>query len=309
MMILVILLFALMNIIIAVEESKIPLPLLRLGLKLFDNNETMLNDVINNMEEPQDVKIEDQILSLVQYKGDTSIGKLKGEFTNNDNYGLYRLDNVVNGTFIDIGANLGAISIFVAKKYYTKNLSVICFEPIPVTYFLLRYNMHLNHIYHHQNHTEHFNISTRTGPGMYAFNNAFGSSFATVNFVSSKKLSQFSAFSDKSVDDLNKENGLEWVSHKIVVVPLSFIESNFNINTIDFLKLDCEGCEFDLIVSLEDFFKSKDRLKYLGAEIHLSLMWPNEETIAKKPDTHVAEKALNILRDRGCGKINWQINC
>jgi hypothetical protein len=104
-----------MNIIIAVDESKIPLPLLRLGLKLFDNNETMLNDVINNMEEPQDVKIEDQILSLVQYKGDTSIGKLKGEFTNNDNYGLNRLDNVVNGTFIDIGANLGAISIFVAK--------------------------------------------------------------------------------------------------------------------------------------------------------------------------------------------------
>jgi FkbM family methyltransferase len=304
----VLIVVALIKLSIGVEfPSKVPLPLIRLGLKLFDSNETMLLDIINNMEEPQEVRIEGQMLSLVQYKGDTSIGKLKGEFTNNDNYGLVRLDNVVNGTFIDIGANLGAISIFVAKKYFAKNLTVICFEPIPVTYFLLRYNMYLNHIYHHQNHTDH--ISTRTGPSIYAFNNAFGSEFTIKNFVASKTLSQFSAASDKSVDELSKENGLEWVSVKIVVVPLSFIESNFHINVIDFLKLDCEGCEFDLIVSLENFFKDKERLKYLGAEIHLSLMWPNEETIARKPNSTVAQSALNILRERGCGKINWQINC
>jgi len=292
--------------------SKIPQPLIKLGLKLFDNNETYFLDIINSIEEPQELTVEGMSLSFVQYKGDTSISRLRDEFAKNDNYGLTRLDNIINGTFIDIGANLGAISIFVAKKYYSKNLTVISFEPIHTTFFLFRYNMYLNQVHHGQNHSDlsiNNNDTKLIGPEIYAFNNAFGSEFATLEFVASKALSQFSAQSDRSIDDLKKENGLDWVTYKIAVVPLNFIENHFHINVVDFLKLDCEGCEFDLIVSLKDFFINKNRLKYLGAEIHLSLMDKNELTLAKKPSSDVADKMLNILRERGCGRINWQISC
>lgn len=243
-------------------------------------------------------------------KGDTSISRLRDEFAKNDNYGLSRLDNIENGTFIDIGANLGAISIFVAKKYYAKNITVIAFEPIHTTFFLFRYNMYLNQVHHSQNHTDSsYNSTKMIGPSIYAFNNAFGSEFTTLDFVASKAHSQFSSQSERSIDDLKKESGIDWVHYDIAVVPLSFIENHFHKDVIDFLKLDCEGCEFDLIVSLKDFFKSKSRLKYLGAEIHLSLMDPKELTVAKKPKSDVAELALSILRERGCGRINWQISC
>lgn len=175
--------------------------------------------------------------------------------------------------------------------------------------------MYLNkiHHHHHQNHTAVVSSpsgNSNIGPAIHAYNNAFGSDFATLDFVVSKSLSQFSTQSDKSVEQLKLENGgVEWDSYKVSVVPLGFIETNFHVSVIDFLKLDCEGCEFDLIVNLKDFFINKTRLRYLGAEIHLSLMDKNEVTIAKKPSQITSDSALSILRQRGCGKINWQINC
>lgn len=47
-------------------SSKIPIPLVNLGLKLFDNNETYLLDIINSIEEQQELIIGGMSLTFVQ---------------------------------------------------------------------------------------------------------------------------------------------------------------------------------------------------------------------------------------------------
>ena len=77
-------------------------------------------------------------LHLVQPPGDNSI--IRVQYGNlfwrgRVPYGMMLLSGTVKGTVVDIGANIGAVAIAIAKRHPT--LRVIACEPAPVTFFYL----------------------------------------------------------------------------------------------------------------------------------------------------------------------------
>ena len=271
----------------------LPPRLERLGIKLFKSKQLFQN-ILTTISEPSSLELYGTTIYLAQRKDDNGLQKLKHEFSQQlqDGYGLNRLLTIQNGTMIDIGANIGAISIFLAKRI--PNSQIISFEPIPQTYFLLRYNMFLNNI----TVIKKWDRGT-TMCGIIPINQAVGAIQEVKEITYPTNQSQLAALSD-SPD-----------GHKINITVASFhdIIRRYDIDVIDFLKIDCEGCEFEVIPSIKDRFVDKNKIRYVGAEIHQSLMDPTSKPLAKRPNQTAIDITLSALRDRGCKTNTWNVEC
>ena len=133
------------------------------------------------MSEPVLISVFGTNILFVGAKGDDSTAMLKHEFESSDNYGLNRISKSGLGLMVDIGANIGAISIYASKR--NPEWHIYSFEPIPTTYFYLRYNMFMNNITALHRHIDDCNtithqhiISTRMSNqgGISAFNCGVG---------------------------------------------------------------------------------------------------------------------------------------
>lgn len=271
----------------------LPPRLERLGLKLFKSKQLFRN-VLDTISEPTSLILYGTSILLAQRKNDNGLQKLKSEFSQQlqDGYGLNRLLTISNVTMIDIGANIGAISIFLAKR--APNCRIISFEPIPETYFLFRYNMFLNNI----TVIKKWNLDTNIG-GIIPINQAVGAKQEIKEITYPTNQSQLAALSD-SPD-----------GQKIIITVTSFhdIIRRYDIDVIDFLKIDCEGCEFEVIPSIKDRFVDKKKVRYVGAEIHQSLMDPTSKPLAKRPNQTSINITLSALRERGCKTNTWNVEC
>ena len=277
---------------VMVAPTTLPPRLEKLGLKLF-KNELVLNDVISSISKPVELIVYGIKIYLVQRKGDNGLEKLNHEFSKGkDGYGLKRFTREQNGTMIDIGANIGAMSIYTAKK--APNCQVIAFEPIPRTYFYFRYNMYLNNI----TVLRKWECGTQTG-GILPINQAVGAMHEIKEITYPSNQSQLATLSDSNY------------GHKINITVASFndIIRRYDINVIHFLKIDCEGCEFEVIPSISERFTDRKKIHYIGAEIHQSLLDPYSKTIARRPNRTLIDSTLSILRRRGCGTTSWNIEC
>mmetsp|Transcript_23241 Transcript_23241/g.22394 ORF Transcript_23241/g.22394 Transcript_23241/m.22394 type:complete len:311 (+) Transcript_23241:93-1025(+) len=281
----------------------VPTNLHNLGIKLF-KSEMRFNEVISNMSQPVTFNVTGIPIILVENKNDMSLHKLKyevfGPAFNSDGYGFSRIGASNYGTMIDIGANIGSISIFLAKKY--PNWRIISFEPAPVTYFYFRYNMFLNNI------TEISGFQKRNeSGGIRAINSAVGSQKGNMEFTYSNYNSQLATFSDISTG----LNG--W--HKVIisVVSVSNIINRFGLDVIDFLKMDCEGCEIEVIPSIKTQFIDKKKIRYVGAEIHQTLLSPtkkgDDEPMARRRNATAIRNLIQTLELRGYPTKEWSIVC
>ena len=270
----------------------LPPRLERLGIKLFRSKQLFQNFLMT-IADPSSLDIYGTTIYLAQRKNDNGLQKLKHEFSqSHDGYGLKRLLTIQNGTMIDIGANIGAISIFLAKR--APKCQIISFEPIPQTYFFFRYNMYLNNI----TVIKKWERGTNTG-GIMPINQAVGALQEVKEITYPANQSQLAALSD-SPD-----------GHKINITVASFndIIRRYDIGVIDFLKIDCEGCEFDVIPSIQERFVDKNKIRFVGAEIHQSLMDPSSKPLAKRPNQTSIDSTLSALRQRGCKTDTWNVEC
>jgi len=126
-----------------------------------------------------------------------------------------------NDTVVDIGGHIGIFSVF-ASKFSNK---VFCFEPVIENFNLLKENIKLNNI---QNIFP-FNLAVSDKDGkkelfLYDTNRGGNSFFEEVN---------------------GKSQGREVVS---TISFENFVSSN-NIQLIDFLKMDCEGSEYEILLN------------------------------------------------------------
>lgn len=139
---------------------------------------------------------------------------------------------------IDIGANIGAFSVYsgsIAKKG-----KIYCFEPEKENFNLLKENIKLNGL-----------------SNIKAFNLAVGSK----EEINQLFLSESS--SEHSVCFPAKATG------KSVSVNFISLEKIFNDNCLsycDFMKIDCEGCEYDVLFSAPK--KILEKIKYIALEFH-----------------------------------------
>ncbi len=149
-----------------------------------------------------------------------------------------------NDVVVDVGAQIGAFSIFAAKS----NARVYAFEPVPENYRLLKENIALN-----------------SAKNIMPMDKAVLSRKQTIKIILSPGHtgghSQFlSSFNDSYLSK-GKEEYVEAESVSL----LDFVAKN-KIRTIDFLKMDCEGAEYDILFNCPD--SVLDKIKKISMEYH-----------------------------------------
>jgi FkbM family methyltransferase len=125
--------------------------------------------------------------------------------------------------FLDIGSHIGQTLEEVEKNYYNFD-EIHCFEPCKLNYNILCKNFDKNHIYIHNF-------------GLYSKN-------MECNLFSPGEMGA-SIFNDKI--DLINVNEIEKIQLKNIS---EWIKNNLNINDTIFMKINCEGCECDIIENL-----------------------------------------------------------
>jgi len=132
---------------------------------------------------------------------------------------------------IDIGAHIGIFSVFAA--FHAKKGLVYSFEPEKENFLMLKENVKLNRM----NNVKIFNygISSHKGEGKLYISNF-----------------NKAAHSTKIIESNSNFERIKLISIKDVLKKIKA--------SIDFLKIDCEGCEYEVLYSLsdDDFRKIKN---------------------------------------------------
>ena len=163
-----------------------------------------------------------------------------------------------------------------------------------------------HHKYHHASYDGNNNTKMTYERQVLVYWGAVGPAVSNITFLLNAKDSQLSTIAN--------ENTIYEAGDVMVNVPTwqwKDINANVgNTSTIDFLKIDCEGCEFDFIPTLgTDTFADKEKIRYVGLELHLSLMDPNEATLALKPSEEKKQATLEAMNKRGCPTNLWEVTC
>lgn len=142
-----------------------------------------------------------------------------------------------NDIVVDIGAHAGIFTIL--ASYYAQNGKIYSFEPFKENYDLLLENIKLNNF-----------------RNVHAFNKAVSNKSGKLKFYVSqtKNKGQNSMY---KLDESQKEVSVDKISFK------DFLK---RIPKIDFLKIDCEGAEYEILFSLDK--KDLEKINKISMEYH-----------------------------------------
>jgi FkbM family methyltransferase len=146
-----------------------------------------------------------------------------------------------NPIIIDIGANVGIVSFYFAKKYPTAK--IYAYEPHPINFKNLLNGIEINKF-----------------TNIYPFNLAvLSKSNEIVNIhLHENNTSASSIFRFYPTDPYEQ----------VKTISLNDIIKNNNIPYIDFLKIDCEGAEFDIIENTDIFYNNTTPIYNIFIEFH-----------------------------------------
>lgn len=152
--------------------------------------------------------------------------------------GIPDLDN--KATILDIGANVGYFSLFMFNLY--RSITIYAFEPIPANYELLEK-------YHSENPDLDFHILNQA-----------------VGLENDKLILNYDA-ADKFTTSATVFNTLSQPDTiEVKSVTLSSVAQGNHIHQIDFLKLDCEGSEYDILYNSPEELLAQ--IKAVSIETH-----------------------------------------
>jgi len=138
------------------------------------------------------------------------------------------LHNLKDGdVFIDVGANIGYFSMLAAQQ---KAAIVLAIEPIPKTYEML--NMNIEH-----------NMFANV---IQSLNVALGSKSYTAKFTCALGPKNHAEYEANNI-----HSNLPTIDVEVVTLE-SLVRSRNEINKIDFIKVDIEGCEYDFLLGAKE---------------------------------------------------------
>ena len=158
---------------------------------------------------------------------------------------------------VDVGANIGIFSIFAAM--FTKN-KIYSFEPVPESFGLMKSNIILNKV-----------------SNIIPINKAMSGKTGKREFFVSKDKPAGSSFYPKDQPDWMFEK-----QEKMVVdgISLKDFVKEYDIPQIDFLKIDCEGCEYEMLFNCP--INILKRIKRMSIEYHPHPYYKPVEGIEKR---------------------------
>lgn len=148
---------------------------------------------------------------------------------------------------VDIGANVGSVSIMLAKKF--PFIKVYSYEAHPINYKNLLKNIEANDV-----------------KNIMAFNYAV---YSDDGYLLEMNLNIDNTGASNSFVNVEMYPNLYKTEHSHIEVPtisLDTIISSHDITKIKFLKIDCEGAEFEIIENSKLIYTIP--IEYIAAEIH-----------------------------------------
>ena len=168
------------------------------------------------------------------FKALAGFGRVLNRLYENRNHDVYsngeltilkKISKLSPSVIIDGGANIGSYSLLINET--NPNTQIYAFEPVKSTYNKLKEN------------TSHINNIVPIEKGLYKNN-------------CSKEINLFSSDTHSSIFDIQ---GLEYAStekQSIELIKGDDFLKNHKIKTVDFLKIDVEGSEYDAILGFEE---------------------------------------------------------
>lgn len=143
-------------------------------------------------------------------------------------------------TIVDIGANVGFFSLFMLSRY--PEARVYAFEPMPFNFSVLeKYRLS-----YPQFHLTAVNKAVSENDEPLVLNTSSIDSFTTMSSVIG--------------------NGKRKETIQVQATTFQSIFSQYNLFSIDFLKLDCEGAEYPILYSAPEGLL--ERVKVMSIEVH-----------------------------------------
>lgn len=161
-----------------------------------------------------------------------------------DDYNFDSIDFKDGDVVIDIGGNIGTVSIYLAKKY--PFLKIYAFEPVKQNYENFLKNIELNNI--NKDIIKVFNLAITKDRRDVILTSPFYNSGAS------------------NIYD-NYSNGIV-LNNDISIKSITFddIFSNNNISKCKLLKIDCEGAEYEILYSAN--VENLKNCEYMCGEFH-----------------------------------------
>jgi len=173
-----------------------------------------------------------------------------------------------NDTIIEIGAHIGLFSLFAWQ--HCKNGKIYCFEPVKENHDILLSNLQLNEI-----------------KNITPVNSAVSKEESTVTIFLSQDEAGHSMYSPTSK------------SFQVRSTSLKKIIDDNKIERCDFIKIDCEGAEYEIINSLPlDYFQ---KIKKIIIEYHFADTKPEllDNLIKKLESLSYKVSTKSLFKDIG----------
>jgi FkbM family methyltransferase len=271
--------------------NSLPAPILALGWKLFGNEHAFFNVVANSvMVNITHAGVE---MTVRMNKADDALTRLgeEGNFFSYDldTMGEFRGSSSDRLNMLDIGGNYGVVTIAAFKKY-AQSLRVITVEPIPTTYFFLKWNLYLNGV--PELNADDF--AAKPPPGVLALNRGTAATDGDDLHLC------FDPASSMNARTCDCKPG----DARCTIVPsvtMPKLMSLFGDESVAMVKMDCEGCEFQALPALSDPTLSF-RVRRLAGELHipdqkleaLACRWDNGRLMTKCQWTEANNVACEV---------------
>jgi len=165
---------------------------------------------------------------------------------------------------LDIGGNYGRVAI-AAFMNHPETMRVIAVEPVPSTYLLLRWNLWLNGV---PELTEKEFEESPTMPGVVALQFGISSvDWSYLNFCTTPPFTKEARICN-CTDAQPDEQCQEVVSRTI-----ESLVKMFHDEKIALLKMDCKGCNVDVVSSLAQLSATVHKIGRFAGKLHAL---PNE---------------------------------
>ncbi len=185
------------------------------------------------------IRFGDVNLKLIDLESSETLHHLEREICGNDEYKLKDIELNDGDVIVDIGANVGIVSIYLAKRF--PNVKILSYEAHPHTYSNFLKNIEANNV---KNIIPH-NLA------VYSKDNE--TLDITLDVINTGSSSCF-------------KNDEGQITETIPTISLDTIITNNNISSIRYLKIDCEGAEFDILEGSKLIHEIE--VQDIGIEIH-----------------------------------------
>ena len=272
--------------------KSLPMHLVQLGVDTFGSR-AKLEAALSKTAPPSLVAFPEYGVAawMVQLPGDTSVQRISYDSLNEgDSYGLRRVSETT-GLLVDIGANLGDMTICMAKL--RPAMQILAVEPVPSTYFYMRWNLLLNGVATISSPSE---LGPNGAAGVLAMNAATTPSgnLTSVAIRYNARSSQDAGLdSIRSASSRFKQKYAGWQTRQVAAMHLPSAIGAWR--RVALLKLDCEMCEYDLIGADADWFVDRSVVRRVGGELHGRSPSASNRTLAA---------VTAALQRRGCPTPN-----